>query len=297
MIFTLDELIKHSRERTDALFTYYLRQESAQAPLLQEAMAYAVFNGGKRLRPLLVYATGQAVGATFSNLDAAATAVEFIHAYSLIHDDLPAMDNSDLRRGKPSCHKQYGEAMAILAGDALQTLAFNIIASHPSKLSADSKLAMITILSEASGINGMAGGQALDIATTNQIMNEETLLNLYELKTGNLLAAAVKLGSLAAPHYCLEIQDITNQYAKNLGLAFQIQDDLLDIEGTTALLGKPTGIDQENHKVTYPILLGVTKTKQKIKELVDLSISALQPLGKQAIGLEELALYFLARKY
>jgi farnesyl diphosphate synthase len=291
----IDELISTTQNRIEIVFNKHLNNESAAAPLLHEAMAYSTFNGGKRLRPLLVYATGLALNAPIANLDAPAAAIELIHTYSLIHDDLPAMDNSDLRRGKPSNHKQFSEAMAILAGDALQTLAFQLLSSHPCTLNAETRINMITALATASGFNGMAAGQVLDITQVNS--SEAALLKLYELKTGKLLSAAVALGSLAAPNYSTQIKAATAAYAKNLGLAFQLQDDLLDIECSTAILGKPQGLDQDNQKTTYPALFGLARTRQKIEELIELSIQSVKPLGESALGLEQLAMHLLVRKY
>jgi len=296
MTLSLQDLIATCQTRTEKLFTHYLRTLPTPSPALQQAMAYAVFNGGKRVRPLLVYATGYALDANFENADAAACAIEIIHSYSLIHDDLPAMDNADLRRGKPSCHKAFGEAMAILAGDALQTLAIQILATHPTELSPQQRLAMIAVLSEASGPDGMAGGQALDITPMDKTIAADKLMQLYELKTGALLTASVKLGILCAPSPDKQTQTSLEKYAECMGLAFQIQDDLLDMESNTTTLGKPQGLDTVNNKMTYPLLFGLDKTRQKIQELTDLSLNSIELLGEKAGALRELALHLLHRK-
>lgn len=283
----LTELMNSVPTRLETLFAHYIK--SSSAPELQKAMTYAVSNGGKRIRPLLVYAAGYALNASLENCDAPACAIEFIHAYSLVHDDLPAMDNSDLRRGQPSCHKAFNEALAILAGDALQPLAFEIIATHPASLTPEQRLNMIKILSHASGIDGMAAGQALDLAGTPD------LTSMYHLKTGALLIASVKLGAIAANIKNPEILHALETYAKNIGLAFQIQDDLLDYENADTT-GKPQGLDSENNKNTYPRLMGIEKTQQKIKELFDSALSALEILDEKSTILRELAYYLMQRK-
>jgi geranylgeranyl pyrophosphate synthase len=292
---SLAEFMSASQQRLDKTLHYYLKECSSPAPVLQQAMAYGVFNGGKRIRPLLVYLTGYALNVEQEKLDAPAAAVELIHSYSLIHDDLPAMDNADLRRGKPSCHKAYGEAIAILAGDAMQALVFHILATHKANLSTEQRLNMITTLSLASGPQGIAAGQALDMDNAHQPIALNQLLTLYHYKTGVLLSASVKLGLHAATKQADKIVNALESYAELLGTAFQIQDDLLDIECNTEQLGKPQGIDQVNHKVTYPSLVGVEKTKQKIAELVAQAIAALAPLGAKNHLLVELADYLLYR--
>lgn len=288
----LSDLINSCQTRIEKIFNFYLLQQPSASPELQRAMAYAVINGGKHIRPLLVYATGYALEGIFENLDIPASAIELIHAYSLIHDDLPAMDNADLRRGKPSCHKAFGEAVAILAGDTLQPLAFEIIAAHPADLSAEQRLNMILTLSQASGLKGMAAGQVIDIAGTHSI---DALTEMYQLKTGALLTAGVKLGAIAANMNDLSILNNLEIYAKSIGLAFQIQDDLLDLESHTQT-GKSQGLDIINKKNTYPILLGIEKTRQIITELHEQAFSALDILGKKANLLRELTHFLLQRK-
>ncbi len=251
--------------------------------LLHKAMHYAVFNGGKRLRPLLVYAIGDAFNVNLDKLDLPACAVEFIHSYSLIHDDLPAMDNDDWRRGKPSCHKAFDEATAILAGDALQTLAFETLSCLPKNSFSDrQKLLMIHTLSLASGSRGMAGGQALDIMTIKSC-NHNDIEITHQLKTGALINASIQLGMIAAE---IRLDSPTalslKHYGNCLGFAFQIQDDILDVEGHIGSLGKYPGGDNRRGKITYVSLNGLDKAKEKLimlqKEVLDV-IDALNKMG------------------
>lgn len=293
MSMSLNELITHCKYRTDQMFTLYLNIDKCPAPLLQEVMSYAVSNGGKRIRPLLVYATGITLGASLENLDAPASAIELIHAYSLIHDDLPAMDNADLRRGKPSCHKAYNEALAILAGDALQPLAFQIIASHPSALHDNQRLNMINVLSDACGMNGMVAGQVLDMVT---IPSYDSLKQIHDLKTGALIYASIKLGLIASHNKDPRINSTLMAFAKNIGLGFQIQDDLLDLESNTETLGKPQGIDHTNKKVTFPTLLGIKQSRQKAEILFAEAKQQLNTLGSAANTLKDLTEYIIQRK-
>lgn len=279
--------------RLDPLFKYYLVDSSPSSKKLNEAMAYSVLNSGKRIRPLLVYLTGHAFNASLDSLDPAACAIELIHVYSLIHDDLPAMDNSDLRRGKPTCHKVYSDAFAILAGDALQTLAFEIIAAHPAPLNEYQRLKIIHLLSQASGIQGMAAGQAIDLTGVTTLAQ---LTEMYQLKTGALLSASVKLGIISANSESEQALTSLQRFAESIGLAFQIQDDLLDIEGTKEITGKPQGIDNANAKITYPLLIGVEQSRLKVKNLFAEALDALEFLGKNAQLLREFADYLLNRK-
>jgi geranylgeranyl diphosphate synthase type II len=235
-------------------------------PHLYEALRYAVLNGGKRMRPLLVYATGEALGNTLELLDAPAAAVELIHCYSLIHDDLPALDNDDLRRGKPTCHKVFGEATAILTGDALQTLAFQLL-SDPllNPIATANKLSMINLLAKKSGLEGMVGGQSLDLAAEGKtlFLTIGDLKEIHQKKTGALIEASVALGALAS-HTLITAQRMTllQEYARCIGLAFQIQDDILDIESNTQTLGKSSGKDEKQKKTTFPSKLGLETAKQ-----------------------------------
>ena len=275
--------------RLTTLFTQYVSASSHPAIILTEAMSYSLTNGGKRIRPLLVYLTGHVFDTPWENLDGAAAAIEMIHAYSLIHDDLPAMDNADVRRGKPACHKAFNEATAILAGDALQPLAFEILATHPSPLTSEQRVKMIKTLAHASGAAGMAGGQSLDLAGVSTL---ESLTQMYRLKTGALLSASVTLGMVAAnvSHPPLE------EFIECIGLAFQIQDDLLDIEGTLETTGKPQGTDAINQKITYPTLAGIQASRDKVCELFERAMDSIEFLGEKSILLKELACLLLQRK-
>jgi farnesyl diphosphate synthase len=295
---SLKDLMTTYRQRVDTALDKWLPTPSIHPSHLHEAMRYSVFNGGKRVRPLLVYLTGKTLQVDLLSLDAPACAVELIHAYSLVHDDLPAMDDDDLRRGKPTCHKVFNEATAILAGDALQTLAFHVLSHDPYSQATDKqRLEMIDTLTSASGSRGMAGGQALDMEAEQKILNLAELENLHIHKTGALIRASVKLGALA----CLPIEksslDKLDHYAKCIGLAFQIQDDVLDIEADTATLGKKQGADQAHHKSTYPSLLGLRGAKQMAQELVEQAITSLQDFDDNADPLRWIAEYIVTRQY
>lgn len=263
---------------------------------LKAAMEYTMFNGGKYLRPMLIYTTGYIFKAPMENLDVPACAVELIHTYSLIHDDLPCMDNADLRRGKPTCHKEFGEGMAVLTGDALHTLAMQILASHPAKLSAEQRVQLLKVLSYSCGPYGMAGGQALDITILNNAaITLDLLLNLYNLKTGALLSACVELGRIAANDTDEKNQRALKEFGDCIGLAFQIQDDILDIEATTETLGKQQGIDVQNQKMTYPKIVGLEAAKEKVSQLYQQALQAIDYLGSDAQLLRELGGFMLQR--
>jgi geranylgeranyl pyrophosphate synthase len=294
MTFNLSELQALCLKRTDRLFDSYLRKSPVLAPSLQTAMAYLVLNEGKRFRSLLVYLTGSTLDASWENLDAPAAAIELIHAYSLIHDDLPAMDNSALRRGKPTCHKVYGEATAILAGDALQTLAFEILADYPAAhLSPLQRNRMIACLAKASGFQGMAAGQMLDLLGPTSL---SAITDMYLLKTGTLLSTSVELGMIAANLQNETMEHALRHFAYSIGLAYQLQDDLLDIEGETAIIGKTQGLDGINKKITYASLVGMDQTKQKANELFDSAIKSAQSLGEKGNNLLNLATLIRQRK-
>lgn len=264
---------------------------------LKTAMAYSASNGGKYLRPLLVYATGAIFDAPLENLDVPACAVEMIHTYSLIHDDLPCMDNADLRRGKPTCHKVHGDAMATLAGDALHSLAFYSVSHQPASLSAEKRLQMLKILTTACGPYGMEAGQAMDIALLHDPSITPAMLEeIYRLKTGALLSASIELGRLASKDDDATNQKALQEFGRCIGLAFQIQDDILDIEAETATLGKQQGIDSINNKVTYPKLIGLNQAKEKVETLYEEALEAINYLGQRAQLLRELASHMVARK-
>jgi len=265
---------------------------------LHQAMQYSLLLGGKRLRPFLVYSVGRMLGATLTDLDGPAAAIECLHTYSLIHDDLPAMDDDDLRRGQPTCHKAFDEATAILAGDALQTLAFEILTQHPyTAVPPDRQLTLVRELARQSGYQGMCGGQAIDLAHTNKTMSLAALEQMHQLKTGALICCAIQFGWLCSPDENPAHLKALLQYAKAIGLAFQVQDDILDIESDTATLGKPQGSDLQANKVTYPALLGLAAAKQKAADLIDEARQALQTLPYDTTELAELAGYVIARKF
>ncbi len=265
---------------------------------LREGMRYSVLGGGKRLRPILVYTTGQALGASLEHLDLPAAAVELVHVYSLVHDDLPAMDDDDLRRGRPTCHRAFDEATAILVGDALQALAFDALANDVSaSLSAASRLEMIRILAHASGTSGMAGGQAIDLASVGQTLSSEAVENMHRRKTGALITCSVLLGALAAGLQAGPELDALRRFGSDVGLAFQIQDDILDVEGETAVLGKSAGADIARNKPTYPSTVGLPAARVRAQELCDRAVAALAPLGSRAESLADLARYVVSRAH
>ena len=264
---------------------------------LHRAMRYAVLGGGKRLRPMLVYAAAQAAGYNDVALDAAACAVELIHAYSLVHDDLPAMDDDALRRGRPTCHVVFGEAMAILAGDALQALAFELLADEGAgSVEPSVRIAMLHALGRACGAQGMAGGQATDLAAVGQALNLAELEHMHACKTGALIRASVQLGALAAgadKHVLKALDD----YANAVGLAFQVRDDILDVEGESAVIGKTAGKDAAAAKPTFPSIIGLDASHARLAELTDAALTAIGPWGERAALLRELAHYSANRTH
>lgn len=291
------EQIRAAQSRLDTYISEYFSKPLDTDNTVKEATYYSINNGGKRLRPFLVYSVGNLFGANEADLDVAAAAIECIHSYSLVHDDLPAMDDDDLRRGKPTCHIAFDEAQAILAGDALQTLAFELLSEHTFQVSAQQQLAMINTLAKASGIQGMVGGQALDIAATDMSVTLDELERIHRLKTGALLNCAIKLGAYCAPNIDEEVMSALDTYGQKLGLAFQVQDDILDIEGDTAVLGKPQGSDLDNHKSTYPALLGLDGAKNKAHQLVEDALLALDAIPHNTDVLAELAKYIIERDH
>jgi geranylgeranyl pyrophosphate synthase len=264
---------------------------------LHAAQRYAVLGGGKRLRPLLVYCTGEALGIPASALDAPAAAVELIHSYSLVHDDLPAMDDDDLRRGRPTTHRAFDVATAILVGDALQVLAFSLLArDRAAGVSCEARLKMIQILAEASGTAGMAGGQALDLSAVGRNLKLEELEAMHRLKTGALIRASVLLAAACAPNLNSAEWEALDGYSQDIGLAFQIQDDILDVEGKTEDLGKTTGADAARAKPTYPSVLGAEAAKLRARELKLRACNRLAPLSERAQILAWLASYVVDRR-
>ncbi len=293
---------------TDRLRRFQNRVESAldarlppaaHAPQqrLHEAMRYVTLDGGKRVRASLVYAAGAAVGAPDSALDVPACAIELIHAYSLVHDDLPCMDNDDLRRGKPTCHKAYDEATALLAGDALQSLAFEILANDLAlTVGTAQRLRMIALLAQAAGSHGMAGGQAIDLASGGRELALAQLEDMHLRKTGALIRAAVLLGALVRGDVVEAKLKTLEDYSHAIGLAFQITDDILDVEGTTETLGKNIGVDRARGKPTYPLLLGLPEAKARAKALHKQALESLVPLGDNGRFLAELAGFIIERR-
>ncbi|MFK7160158.1 farnesyl diphosphate synthase [Marinospirillum sp. MEB164] len=269
----LEAAIAQYAQRVDLYLTQQLAQRPGPSPRLSEALNYSLLLGGKRLRPVLTLATAEALGGDLALADAPAAAVEMIHAYSLVHDDLPAMDDDATRRGHPTCHIQFDEATAILVGDALQTLAFELLATndHPQAL------AMIRCLAQASGPQGMVGGQMLDLQSEGQRLNLEQLQTLHQHKTGALIRAAVALGGYSQSASATTLAAL-DRYASALGLAFQVQDDLLDIQGDPSKIGKQTGADARLNKATYPSLLGLETAQAKARYLVQEAQAALQGL-------------------
>jgi len=286
-----------SRARLERALDHLLPDATTLPARLHKAMRYAVLDGGKRIRPTLVYAGGMATGATQTRLDAPACAVELIHAYSLVHDDLPAMDDDDLRRGKPSCHRAFGEAYAILAGDALQSLAFQILAQEdPQDTGAAIRLQMIRTLALASGSRGMAGGQAIDLAATGQQLNIAELEDMHIHKTGALIRASVVLGAVCGNGVDSAQLARLDHYAKCIGLAFQIRDDILDVEGETETLGKNTGMDQHREKSTYPALIGLDAARERARELHADAIDSLSGFDENADPLRWISAYIIERE-
>ncbi|CCP02337.1 geranyltranstransferase [Erwinia amylovora Ea644] len=275
-------LISHY-QRVNAALQGFISQLPFQSSPLVNAMEYGALLGGKRLRPFLVYATGDMLRADDAALDAPAAAIECIHAYSLIHDDLPAMDNDSLRRGQPTCHIKFGEESAILAGDALQTLAFSILADAPMPgVMAESRIAMLSELAQASGVAGMCGGQALDLAAEGKKVTLNELEQIHRHKTGALIRSAVRLGALTAGESGRAALPALDRFANAIGLAFQVQDDILDVTGDTEVLGKQQGADQKLGKSTYPALMGLDNARIKAWDLCQESLDALDTLAAQS---------------
>ncbi|NNF40358.1 MAG: geranyl transferase [Woeseiaceae bacterium] len=257
-------------------------------------MRYAVLNGGKRVRPLLVYATGECLGVDAIMLDAPAVAIELIHAFSLVHDDLPAMDNDELRRGKPTVHIKYDEATAILAADALQPLAFSVLARLDG-VPAEAKVELVDLIAGACGSTGMTGGQSMDLAAEGNRLNAVTLEHMYSLKTGALIHAAVMSASLLCAGLSTRDTQALDAFGRAVGVAFQIKDDILDVEGDTGVIGKQAGADQKLGKATYPGIFGLQKSRQRCDELLDGALRELDTFGTAAAPLEWLARFIVER--
>jgi geranylgeranyl pyrophosphate synthase len=292
---TLKEFFTRCQQRVESGLGSLFESNGLTAQL-QEAMAYASLNGGKRVRPMLVYGAAQAAGCELAQGDLPAIAVELVHCYSLVHDDLPAMDNDDLRRGKPTVHKAYSEATAILVGDALLTLAFEVLShERPTTLSPAQQLRMVGVLARAAGYHGMVAGQAVDFEAAGKTLDIEQLKAMHALKTGALITASVELGALTSPQLKPERMASLLTFAGRIGLAFQIQDDVLDVISETAVLGKPQGSDQALNKPTYTSLLGLDEARSQAIGLADQAVQALAGFGDEAEMLRQLARYIVER--
>lgn len=284
-----------AQAQTELLLERFLPSENQVPHTLHEAMRYVTLGGGKRLRPLLVLAASELGDADQNAVEQAMAAIEMVHVYSLVHDDMPAMDNDSLRRGKPTCHVKYDEATALLVGDALQTQAFDVL-SRPTGLPAERQIAMLSTLAKASGSLGMAGGQAIDLANVGKAMNQEQLEQMHSLKTGALIRAAVVLGALACPDLDSDDVRTLDNYAAKLGLAFQVIDDVLDCEADTATLGKTAGKDSDNNKPTYIKLMGLQAARTYAETLTAEAAALLELFGAKALHLRLLAKFVTARK-
>ena len=283
--------------RIEKVLDRWLPPAEKRPERLHSAMRYAVLGGGKRMRPLLIYATGETLGVSPEKLDGPAAAVEIIHAYSLIHDDLPAMDDDALRRGRPTCHIAYDEATAILAGDALQVLAFQIMAEDKSMTAQPAaRVEMLRTVATASGSAGMAGGQAMDLAAAGKTLDLAELELMHIYKTGALIRASVLLAAQSAGGLAADKLTALDRYAKCVGLAFQIQDDILDVEGETAKLGKQAGADSARNKPTYPSILGLERSRARALALRDDAVGVLAPFGGAAEPLVWLANFIVERE-
>ena len=284
-----------AQAQTELLLERFLPSENQVPHTLHEAMRYVTLGGGKRLRPLLVLAASELGDADQNAVEQAMAAIEMVHVYSLVHDDMPAMDNDSLRRGKPTCHVKYDEATALLVGDALQSQAFDVL-SRPTGLPAERQIAILSTLAKASGSLGMAGGQAIDLANVGKTMNQAQLEQMHSLKTGALIRAAVVLGALACPDLDSDDVQTLDNYAAKLGLAFQVIDDVLDCEADTTTLGKTAGKDSDNDKPTYVKLMGLQAARAYAETLTAEAAALLDPFGAKALHLRLLAEFVTARK-
>ncbi|MFM1895724.1 MAG: hypothetical protein RLZZ385_798 [Pseudomonadota bacterium] len=293
---SLADFFKLCQQRVETRLALELDRIDGTPDTLRQAMTYATLNGGKRVRPLLVYGGALAVGGSLESADTAACAVELLHCYSLVHDDLPAMDNDDLRRGRPTVHKAYDDATAILVGDALQSLAFTVLSdSDTSTVAPAVKLRMVQILARAAGAQGMVGGQMLDFAAMGASLDLSRLEAMHRLKTGALICASVALGGLSGGESTPQrLQDLQT-YGELVGLAFQVQDDILDVTADTQTLGKPQGSDQNKNKPTYTSLLGLDTAREHARQLASQAVAALDGFPPQADLLRKLAAYIVER--
>ena len=289
------EIVVARTARIDACLELALPTADTEPARLHEAMRYAVLSGGKRIRPLLVYAAGDCLGIDTECLDVPATAIELIHAFSLVHDDLPAMDDDDLRRGRPTVHRQFDEATAILAADALQPLAFEVIATSGVLEDAE-KATLVALIANACGSQGMTGGQAIDLASNGRNLTSAELERMHGLKTGALLHACIMSACCLAPRLSRPGITAMDDFARKIGLAFQIRDDILDVEGETAVIGKPAGSDQALDKATWPALFGLAESKAHCATLLEGAMRDLDYFGVDAEPLRRLARYIVERQ-
>lgn len=291
---TFENRIGQYSERVASALDAVLPAETDEPRLLHNAMRYAVFNGGKRVRPLLVYAAGECLQVPAKSLDAPATAIELMHTFSLVHDDLPAMDDDDLRRGKPTVHRKYDEATAILAADALQPLAFSVLASAPD-LSPQARTRIVKMVADACGSLGMTGGQSLDLMAEGQQLSVEQIEQMYAMKTGALIHASVMSAALVAENLSSRQTAAIDAFGRTIGIAFQIKDDILDVTGDTEVIGKQAGADQKLSKATYPGLRGVANATLRCDELLASSLEKLDDFGDAAAPLRWLARFIVDR--
>ncbi len=294
MTASFEDRIAYYQQRVDERLDSALPKEATVPERLHDAMRYAVFNGGKRVRPLLVYATGECLGVAPEQLDSPAVAIELIHAFSLVHDDLPAMDDDDLRRGKPTVHVQFDEATAILAADALQPLAFSVLADVAGT-SDSTRTALVRLVADAAGSIGMTGGQSIDLGAEGQKLSVAELEHMYSLKTGALIHAAIMSACLLCDDLDREHVKALDDFGRLVGVAFQIKDDILDVEGETHVIGKPSGSDEKLGKATYPSLFGIEASRKRCDELLEQALARLERFAAAAAPLEWLARYIVAR--
>ena len=295
---TFPDWVAGKQQRIEDLLDLCLPNANIAPTRLHSAMRYSALDGGKRVRALLCYAAAELCACEPKIADAAACAVELIHANSLVHDDMPCMDDDDLRRGKASCHKQYDDATALLVGDALQSLAFEVISQAQiyadSQLNASQQMSLVYLLASAAGSTGMAGGQGIDLASAGKSLSQTELETMHQMKTGALIQASILLGAISAPKSDLAT---IKQFAIIIGLAFQVVDDILDVEADSLTLGKTAGKDADNNKPTYVTILGLDAAKQHVRALYEQAINALAPFGEQAQRLRELAGYITQRSF
>ena len=293
---TFKQQLLTSQKRCENALNKAIKHLNISDPYLADAMVYSLLNGGKRVRPFLVQATAQAMGVDDERVDIAMAAIEMVHSYSLVHDDLPAMDDDALRRGQPTCHIKFNEATAILAGDALLTGAFEILTDMPAEFTIAQRLKLVSLLSQGAGASGMVAGQAIDLASVGKDVDLSHLERMHAHKTGALIRISVLMGAICGDPDADTLQHLTT-YANAIGLAFQVQDDILDIESDTATLGKQQGADVALNKPTYPALLGLEGAKDKAEQLRQQALEALRNLSGDTSALEQLAEYIITRDH